>query len=102
MIAHPLKYRFTRMKLRRLVVDFVAAGGQALELVSGNQNPDQVAQLRRLATEFELEVSVGSDFHRDGPYSPQPGVELPRLEGLRGVWERWPIADILPAEEAAS
>ena len=101
-IAHPLKYRFTRMKLRRLVVDFVAAGGQALELVSGNQTPDQIAQLRRLATEFELEVSVGSDFHRDGPYSPQPGVELPRLEGLRGVWERWPVADILPTEEAAS
>jgi len=88
-IAHPLKYRFTRMKLRRLVIDFRAAGGTAIELISGHQTPDQHAQLRRLAGEFDLEVSVGSDFHRDGPYSPQPGVELPRLEGLRGVWERW-------------
>lgn len=101
-IAHPLKYKFTRMKLRRLVIDFVDAGGRALELVSGNQTSDQVAQLRRLATEFDLEVSVGSDFHRDGPYSPQPGVELPRLEGLRGVWERWPVADILSTEGTAS
>lgn len=90
-IAHPLKYRFTRMKLRRLVIDFMAAGGGAMELVSGHQTADQTSQLRRLATEFELEVSVGSDFHREGPYSPQLGVELPELEGLRGVWERWPV-----------
>ena len=88
-IAHPLKYKFTRMKLRRLVVDFVAAGGEAVEIASGRQTADQTAQLKRLATEFSLEVSVGSDYHRDGPYSPQPGVERPSLDGLSGVWERW-------------
>ena len=88
-LAHPLKYRFTRMKLGRLVKDFVAAGGEALEIVSARQTPDQVRSLCRLAREHDLEVSLGSDFHRDGPYSPQLGVELPRLEGLRGVWERF-------------
>jgi len=90
-IAHPLKYRFTRMKLRRLVIDFIAAGGSAIELTSGNQSADQTNQIRRLANEFELEVSVGSDFHREGSYSPQLGVELPNLQGLRGVWERWTV-----------
>ena len=88
-IAHPLKYRFTGMKLRRLLVDFKAAGGSGIEILSGRQTADQTAQLRRLAAQFELEVSVGSDFHRDGPYNPQLGVELPLVEGLRGVWERW-------------
>ena len=88
-IAHPLKYNFTRMKLRRLVIDFMAAGGRGIEIASGYQTPDQVGQLRRLAGEFGLEVSVGSDYHRDGPYSPRPGVDIPRLDGLRGVWERW-------------
>jgi predicted metal-dependent phosphoesterase TrpH len=88
-LAHPLKYRFTRMKLRRLVKDFSAAGGEALEIVSARQTPDQVRSLCALAREFDLEASVGSDFHRDGPYSPKLGVELPRLEGLRGVWERF-------------
>lgn len=88
-IAHPLKYRFTRMKLRRLVMAFLAAGGTALEVSSGHQTADQTTQLKRLALEFDMEVSLGSDFHRDAPYAPQVGVELPRLEGLRGVWERW-------------
>jgi len=88
-IAHPLKYNFTRMKLRRLVIDFMAAGGTGIEIASGYQTPDQSAQLRRLASEFALEVSVGSDYHRDAPYSPRPGVEIPALDGLRGVWERW-------------
>ncbi len=86
-LAHPLKYRFTRMKLHRLALDFRAAGGSAVEIISGRQTPDQVAQLKRLARDLELDVSVGSDFHRDSPYGPQLGVELPTLEGLRGVWE---------------
>jgi len=44
---------------------------------------------RRYAREFDLEISVGSDFHRDAPYAPALGVDLPRADGLRGVWERW-------------
>ncbi len=92
-LAHPLKYKFTRMKLRRLVLDFVAAGGTGIEVLSGRQTPDQVAQLQRLADEFELLASAGSDFHRDGPYNPELGVELRRLEGRAAVWQRWQTVD---------
>ncbi len=88
-VAHPLKYRFTRMKLRRLIVDFKLAGGQALEVLNGRQTEDQTAQLKRLALEFELEVSAGSDFHRDSTYGCQLGVELRHLGSLCGVWQRW-------------
>ena len=88
-IAHPLKYRFTRMKLRRLVRDFAAAGGQAVEILSGRQTPDQITRLQRLAEESGLQVSAGSDFHRDGPYNPGLGVELGRLQATNGVWQRW-------------
>ena len=97
-LAHPLKYRFTRMKLRRLVIEFAAAGGAAIEVLSGRQTPDQLGQLMRLATELELEVSLGSDFHRDAPYAAELGVELPQLEGLRGVWERFVASPALPQE----
>ncbi len=90
-LAHPLKYRFTRMKLGRLIVDFKAAGGKGVEILNGRQTADQTQQLKRLALEYELEVSAGSDFHRDGPYNPQLGVELEHLGGLQGVWQRWSL-----------
>ena len=89
-IAHPLKYRFTRMKLRRMVVDFKAAGGSAIEVTSGRQTADQTAQLSKLALDYELLVSAGSDFHREGRYSPDLGVELRLLAGQAGIWQSWP------------
>ena len=60
-IAHPLKYKFTRMKLRRMVIDFVAAGGAGIEILSGRQTrPDRptAAPGRRSS----LEVSGGLRF----------------------------------------
>jgi predicted metal-dependent phosphoesterase TrpH len=88
-LAHPLKYRLTRTRLRRLLGDFRSAGGNGLEIITGRLAGDQCAALVGLAREFELEASVGSDFHRDHPHGPALGVELPPLRGLRGVWERW-------------
>ncbi len=88
-VAHPLKYRFTGMKLSRFLVAFKAAGGSGIEVLSGYQTADQIAQLQRLARQFELEVSAGSDFHRDAPYSAPLGVESAPFDGMRGIWERW-------------
>ncbi len=92
-VAHPLKYRMTRMKLRRLVVDFKAAGGEAIEVVTGRQTRDQTGGMRRLASEYSLEASVGSDFHRDTSWGAGLGVETPCLDGIRGVWERWAVGN---------
>lgn len=88
-LAHPLKYRFSNMKLRRLVAAFAAVGGGAIEVASGRQGADQVRHLTRLAGDFDLEVSVGSDFHRDAPYAADVGVDLAPFAGGRGVWRRW-------------
>lgn len=88
-IAHPLKYRFTGTKLRRFIGAFVAAGGRGMEVLSGRQTTDQTKHLVRLAQDFDLEVSVGSDFHRDATYSAPLGVESAPFGDLRGVWQRW-------------
>jgi predicted metal-dependent phosphoesterase TrpH len=91
-LAHPYKYKFTAMKLRRLIVAFVESGGCALEIQSGRQTPEQFQQLKRYANEYLLEVSVGSDFHRDYSYGAPLGVDLaalPRAGELRGVWSRF-------------
>lgn len=91
-LAHPLKYRFTRMKLRRLVQDFQAHGGAAIEVHSGFQTPDQRVQLQRLADDFDLAASVGSDFHRDSTYGADVGVDITRFGSPRGIWERFSFA----------
>ncbi|MDG2048405.1 MAG: PHP domain-containing protein [Halioglobus sp.] len=89
LIAHPLKYRFTGMKLRRLIIAFMAAGGRGIEVLSGRQTSDQTNRLLRLARDFDLEISIGSDFHRDAPYSASLGLESAPFGDLRGVWQRW-------------
>ena len=85
-LAHPLKYKYTRMKLRRLLKDFLTAGGCALEVCSGRQTPDQTRQLCRIAEEFDLLLSAGSDFHQHWQYGPSLGVEVSRLPSLPSVW----------------
>lgn len=97
-LAHPLKYKLTRSKLYRLVADFKSAGGEAVEVINGRQTLEQTRQLCRLALECALEVSIGSDFHRDSPWGQELGVELGHLGSLRGVWERWLPATRSPGE----
>ncbi|MEP4485651.1 MAG: PHP domain-containing protein [Halioglobus sp.] len=93
-LAHPLKYRFTRMKLRRLANDFHEHGGSALEVHSGFQTPDQRAQLQRLAEDFNLAASVGSDFHRDSTYGADVGVDISRMGDAGGIWERFSSVEV--------
>lgn len=68
-LAHLYHYKFTRSKRRRLVQDFVNAGGHALEVVNGMQPAEQVGTLSILAREFNLKVTAGSDFHLPQPWS---------------------------------
>ncbi|PID55040.1 MAG: phosphatase [Gammaproteobacteria bacterium] len=86
-LAHPLKYRFTASKLKRLLAEFVAAGGQAVEVLSGRQSVQDFDRLLRLAREFKLLVSVGSDFHRDARYSADIGVDVSALAAHGTVWD---------------
>jgi predicted metal-dependent phosphoesterase TrpH len=86
-LAHPLKYDMTATKLRALCKDFVAAGGQAVEIVSGRQSADERARLSRLAAELNLAVSVGSDFHREWTYGADLGVDTSTVSAGNGVWE---------------
>jgi len=62
-IAHPARYKMTATKRRRLITDFKDAGGIGFEVVSGRQHPEEVKTLAKLAQDFELLASCGSDFH---------------------------------------
>ncbi|MCS3470463.1 putative metal-dependent phosphoesterase TrpH [Pseudomonas sp. JUb42] len=87
-LAHPSHYDFTRSKRRKLVADFIQAGGHAIEVVNGLQPADQVGSLAILAREFGLLVSAGSDFHAPGAWS-EIGVYRPLPEDLPPLWCRF-------------
>lgn len=87
-LAHPWYYDFTRSKRRRLVAEFVAAGGHALEVVNGMQPAEQVGSLAILVREFGLLASVGSDFHAPGQWS-ELGLFRALPEDLPPLWTRF-------------
>ena len=88
-LAHPLHYKITATKLRALLTDFKAAGGRAMEVISGSQPKHRIDDMAALAERFELLASVGSDFHRpDSAWS-----ELGKIGKLparcQPVWHEW-------------
>lgn len=88
-LAHPARYRISAGRLRALIGEFRECGGAALEVVSGSHGPEDVRLMARLASQFDLLASCGSDYH--GP--PSPYIELgklPRLPtGCVPIWESW-------------
>ncbi|ODS24097.1 phosphatase [Candidatus Endobugula sertula] len=86
-LAHPDKYGMTHTKLYHLLEDFVAIGGHALEVVSGQQDSRVTDKLYRAAKDFSLLASCGSDFHALGQGRQPLGQYSPMPEGCQPVWE---------------
>lgn len=89
--AHPLQYRYPRVFLRRMLAAFAAAGGDAIEVVTGGSTAEQVSTATAYAQRMDLAGSLGSDFHTPE----QPWNELGRIralpQGVMPIWERWPL-----------
>jgi len=85
-LAHPARYLLSSGGRKRLVADFAAAGGTALEVVSGGNGAQNAAVCAALALAFGLRGSVGSDFH--GPQLAwNPLGRLAKLPpGIDPVW----------------
>ena len=86
-LAHPMRYKFTRTKLVRLIADMIPLGIRGIEVSTGTTDKQQMRMLSDLALQFKLVASIGSDFH----YPNQPWAnlgcahELPKE--LTPVWE---------------
>lgn len=85
-LAHPDRYPLSSGGRKRLASDFAAAGGAALEVVSGGNGAQNAAACAALALAFGLRGSVGSDFH--GPQLAwNPLGRLAKLPpGIDPVW----------------
>ncbi len=88
-LAHPGRYRLSPAQLRNLIAEFKARGGAGIEVVTGNHTPDQAREFARLAIEFGLLASRGSDFH--GPNESRVDLgAMPKLAPeLVPVWHDW-------------
>lgn len=85
-LAHPLRYKFTRSKLVRLIEEMKELGIKAIEVSNSNIDQHQMTALASLATQHQLLASVGSDFHSaNQPWARLGGAkDLP--EHLTPVW----------------
>jgi 3',5'-nucleoside bisphosphate phosphatase len=62
-LAHPVRYTLSGGARRQLLAEFVAAGGGALEIITGGNGLQHAEVTTALALKFGLRGSVGSDFH---------------------------------------
>ncbi|QYJ80039.1 RNase RNM [Shewanella acanthi] len=85
-LAHPSGYKLSGKWLKRLVREFKEAGGDAMEVVLGQQTLEDRANLSALSVQNQLLASVGSDFHFPSNWI-ELGKNLFQPQGLEWVWQ---------------
>jgi predicted metal-dependent phosphoesterase TrpH len=88
-VAHPGRYRFTDTEFWALLSEFKEAGGTAIEVATSNHTADQVKRFLRVAREFDLEASRGSDFHDPAESHAELGRVCRLPDALVPVWHRF-------------
>ncbi|MGB7543136.1 MAG: 3',5'-nucleoside bisphosphate phosphatase [Burkholderiales bacterium] len=88
-IAHPGRYKLSPHEMRALLSEFRDCGGAGIEVVTGSHAPEQYGVFARLAREFGLLASRGSDFHGAGESRAELGSLPPLPQDLKPVWHDW-------------
>lgn len=88
-VAHPARYRLSNADLERLFDRFVAAGGEAVEVVSGAHSEDEMRRFASLARRRGLLASRASDFHGVDESPVDLGRCNPLPPDLVPVWSRF-------------
>lgn len=76
-LAHPALYHMSDQEMRELLDNCTACGLDGIEAVYSTYQPDDERYIRKLATEYGLKISGGSDFHG----SNKPHIRLGRGTG---------------------
>ena len=86
-LAHPTRYDLSATNIRYLIEIFSKFGGDAVELPPAVEPASTRQMVDRMIEEYDLKVSVGSDFHGEN----MPWIRLgniPRLKDWQvGIWE---------------
>lgn len=62
-LAHPVLYHLSDEKLRELIADCVECGLEGIEVMYSTYTPKEEKYIQKLAKEYHLKPSGGSDFH---------------------------------------
>ena len=91
-MAHPSRYKLSAKWLKRLVREFKEAGGDAMEVVLGQQSIEDRSNLIALSTLNNLHCSLGSDFHFPGRFI-ELGKNMFRPKDVNWIWqsEKWTL-----------
>jgi predicted metal-dependent phosphoesterase TrpH len=88
-LAHPTRYDLSATNIRYLIELFAESGGDAVELPPSVEPASTRQMVDRMIQQFDLAVSIGSDFHGEN----MPWIKLgntPRVkEGQIGIWENF-------------
>ncbi|WP_144206824.1 RNase RNM [Shewanella donghaensis] len=85
-LAHPSGYKLSGKWLKKLVREYKEAGGDAMEVVLGQQSIDDRANLVALSHLNNLMGSIGSDFHFPSNWI-ELGKNLFQPAGIQWVWQ---------------
>ena len=88
-LAHPLRYRMTNTKVKRMMSDLATNGCDAVEVVTGSSSADEITLTNQWASELGLLASSGSDYHG----WPNQRIHIGNLQNLpnsdRAIWKDW-------------
>lgn len=88
-MAHPARYKLSDVALDSLLNEFKQFGGTGIEVVTGSHTPDEYEKFAKIAQQYELLASRGSDFHAPAESRVDLGA-LPSLPStLLPVWHDW-------------
>lgn len=88
-VAHPGRYPFSELQQHALLSEFRHAGGVGIEVVTGSHTPDQYDVYARVASQYGLLASRGSDFHGPGESHVELGALPPLPRSVTPVWHDW-------------
>lgn len=88
-IAHPGRYDMGNKLYPKLFQEFKGLGGTGVEVMSGSQDPSQANYFSKLAANYNLFSSCGSDFHGKGISHRALGNVRSLPNDSIPIWTKW-------------
>jgi len=89
-IAHPFRYRMTRTKIKKMIIELKGVLVDGVEVVTATSTDEEISLSTQWAKEYKLLSSCGSDYHGWPNQRIQIGSlrDLPNLDNA--IWRYLP------------